>query len=70
MCFIIKALFLKPREDESCSSLVNVLRCDLKDTLLVTTNVVVVMAGVVVAANVVVAEVENVPVVVRAAMVC
>lgn len=42
---------------------------DLKDTLLVTTNVVVVMAGVVVAANVVVAEGEIVPVVVMVAKV-
>lgn len=44
--FIIVARFLKASEDESCRSLVNVLRRDRKDTLNVTTaDMVVVVSG-------------------------
>lgn len=44
--FIIEARFLKASEDESCRSLVNVLRCDRKDTLSVTTaDMMLVVSG-------------------------
>lgn len=46
---IIEARLLNAAEDESSRSLVNVLRRDLKETLLVTTEEVVVMRGVVAA---------------------
>lgn len=46
---IIKARFLNASDDESSRSLVNVLSRDLKETLLVTTEEVVVMRGAAVA---------------------
>lgn len=62
--FIIKARFLKASEDESCRLLVNVLRRDRNDTLIVTTaDMVVVVSEAGVSAAVDVAEGETIPVV-------
>lgn len=63
------ARFLKAADDESARSLVNVLKRDLKVTLVLTTDVVVVITGVLVATTMVAAEGEIVPIVVRAAVV-